>query len=143
MAKLTLDVVTPNGITLSDSVDSVTVEGIDGEIGILPDHIPLFTALKISVLSFKKDGVTDYMAVMGGFVDVNHNKVSVLSNAAEHASNIDVIRAKQDKEMSERHLMEKAGEEIFQRAEREVVKSLTRLKAVELLEKAGRSLKRH
>lgn len=143
MGKLTLDVVTPNGVAFSDSVDAVTVEGIDGEIGILPDHIPLFTALKISVLSFRKDTVTDYIAVMGGFVDVNHNKVSVLSNAAEHASTIDVIRAKQDREMAERHIMEKAGEEIFQRAEREVVKSATRLKAVELLEKAGGKLRRH
>lgn len=143
MAKLTLDVVTPNGVAFSDSVDSVTVDAVSGEIGILPDHIPLFTALKIGVLSFRKDNVTDYIAVMGGFVDVNRNKVSVLSNAAENAGNIDVLRAKQDKELAERHVMEKAGDEKFANAQREVVKSNIRLKAVELLEKSGRGLKRH
>lgn len=143
MAKLTLDVVTPNGVAFTDSVDSVTVEGVNGEIGILPGHIPLFTSLKISILSFKKDNITDYIAVMGGFVDVNNNKVSVLSSAAEHVNNIDVLRAKQDKELAERHIMEKAGDEKFANAQREVVKSATRLKAVELLEKSGRGLKRH
>ena len=55
MAKLSLDVVTPNGVVFSDTVDEVSVEGIDGELGILPDHLPLFTAIKIGILSFKKE----------------------------------------------------------------------------------------
>lgn len=143
MAKLALDIVTPTGVAFSDSVDSVSVEGIDGELGILPNHIPLFTAIKISVLSYKKDNTTEYVAVMGGFVDVNGNKVSVLTPAAEQASNIDAIRARQDRENAERQIMEKAGDDIFNRASREVVKSGARLKAVELLEKSGGRLKRH
>ncbi|RYY00124.1 ATP synthase F1 subunit epsilon [bacterium] len=143
MSKLSLDVVTPIGVAFSDSVDSVSVEAIDGELGILPNHVPLFTAIKIGVLSYQKDGVTDYVAVMGGFVDVNNNKVSVLSPAAESASSIDAMRAKQDKEDAERLLMEKAGDDRFQRAEREAIKSSARLKAVDLLNKSGRGLKRH
>ena len=141
MAKLTLDVVTPNGVTFSDTVDSVSVEGIDGEIGILPDHIPLFTALKISIVTFKKDNTTDYIAVMGGFLDVVNNKVTILSRSAEVASNIDVLRVKQDKEKAERDLMEKSGDDRFESAQREVVKSHARLRAVELLEKSGKGRK--
>lgn len=141
MAKLTLDVVTPNGVTFSDTVDSISAEGIDGEIGILPDHIPLFTALKISILSYKKDNSTDYIAVMGGFLEVSNNKVTVLSRSAEVANDIDVLRAKQEKERAERELMEKSGDERFEHAQREVVKSGIRLKAVELLEKSGRGRK--
>lgn len=143
MAKLSLDVVTPIGVAFSDSVDSVSVDAIDGELGILPNHIPLFTAIKIGVLSYKKDGVTDYIAVMGGFIDVNNNKVSILSPAAEKAESIDAVRAKQDKENSEKLVMEKAGDEMFERATRETVKSVARLRAVDLLAQSGRSLKRH
>jgi F-type H+-transporting ATPase subunit epsilon len=142
MSKLSLDVVTPIGVAFSDSVDSVSVEGIDGELGILPNHIPLFTAIKIGILSYKKDGITDYVAVMGGFVDVNNNKVSILSPAAEKADTIDSVRAKQDKDNAERLIMEKAGDDQFQRATREVVKSHARLRAVELLAQSGRSLRR-
>ncbi len=138
MAKLTLDIVTPNGVTFSDTVDSVSVEAIDGEIGILPDHIPLFTALKIGILSYKKDNTTDYIAVMGGFLDIVNNKVTVLSKSSELANNIDVLRVKQDKEKADVELMKKSGDEHFANAQREVFKSATRLRAVEMLEKTGR-----
>lgn len=143
MAKLTLDVVTPYGVTFSDEVDFVSVKGTEGEIGILPNHVPLFTSVKISVLSYKKGNLTDYVAVMGGFLDVSsNNKVTVLSPSAEMADNIDMLRAKQEKEEAETKLLEKAGEVDFARAEKEIEKSLTRLKAIELLEQVGRGRKK-
>lgn len=137
MAKMTLDVVTPNGSIFSDTVDSVVAEGIDGELGILSDHVPFFTALKISVLSYTKDGTKDFVAVMGGLLDVNSNKVTILSPVAEKASDIDVLRAKQEKEKAEEELMRKAADVDFARAEREIIKTVTRIRAVELLDKYG------
>lgn len=137
MAKMTLDVVTPNGSIFSDIVDSVVAEGIDGELGILSDHVPFFTALKISVLSYTKDGTKDFVAVMGGLLDVNSNKVTILSPVAEKASDIDVLRAKQEKEKAEEELMRKAADVDFARAEREIIKTVTRIRAVELLDKYG------
>ena len=134
---MTLDVVTPNGQVFSDTVDSVILEGTDGELGILPEHVPFFTSLKVSVLSYTKGSQKDFLAVMGGFVDINNNKVTVLSSAAEKATDIDVMRAKQDKEKAEQEVMRKAGDVDFAKAEREVIKSIARLRAVEILEKYG------
>jgi F-type H+-transporting ATPase subunit epsilon len=143
MAKITLDVVTPNGVVFNDMVDSVFVEGIDGDLGILPGHIPLFTAIKIGILTYKKENVTDYLAVMGGFIDINDNKVTVLSSSGEKASDIDALRVKQDKDKAEQELMMKKGDVDFAHAEKEIVKSAARLKAMELLEQSGRGRKKH
>ncbi len=142
MAKLTLDVVTPNGVTFSDTVDAVSVDGVDGELGILPDHVPLFTAIKIGVLSYRKSNETDYIAVMGGFVDVSNNKVTVLSSAAETADDIDALKAKQEKDRIEAELTRRAGDVDFAKAEKDIQKSVARLKATELLEKAGKGRRR-
>jgi F-type H+-transporting ATPase subunit epsilon len=139
MAKLTLDVVTPNGVVFSDNVDAVFVEAIDGDLGILPDHIPLFTAMKMGILTYHKDNVTDYLALMGGFIEVSNNKVTVLSSSGEKAGDIDALRAKQDREQAERELMAKKGDIDFAHAEKEIIKSSVRLKAVELLEQSGRT----
>jgi len=143
MAKLTLDVVTPYGVTFSDEVDFVSVNGIEGEIGILPNHIPFFTSLKIGILSYKKGNNTDYIAVMGGFLDVSpDSKVTILSKSAELAASIDTLRAKQEKLDAEAKLSQKAGEVDFARAEKEIQKSLVRLKAVDLLEQFGKGRKK-
>lgn len=142
MAKLTLDVVTPHGVTFSDQVDFVVAEGVEGQLGILPGHIPFFTAIKIGILSYKKDGFEDFLAVNGGFLDVNGNKVTVLSSSAELAGDIDSLRAIEERKLAEQDLFNKAGDVDFAKAEKEIIKSVTRLKAVELLEKAGKGKKK-
>ena len=139
MANLTLDVVTPYGVTLSDKVDFVSVHGTQGELGILPNHVPFFTSLKIGILTFRKGGTSEFIAVMGGFLEVSNDKVTVLSTSAEIAGDINELRAKEEKDRAEAELMKKAGDVDFARTEKEIQKSLTRLKALEMLEKAGRT----
>ena len=99
---LHLEIVTPEKRVLDAEVDSVTVPTVTGEAGILPNHAPLISALKPGVLAYTTKGSTDKLAVSGGFVEVNHDKVSVLVDTAEAADEIDVEAAKSSREEAEK-----------------------------------------
>jgi F-type H+-transporting ATPase subunit epsilon len=101
---LKLEIVTPERRVLDETVDSVTVPTASGEAGILPNHAPLISALKPGVLSYSAKGTTERMAVAGGFVEVSSNTVSVMTDAAEKASEINVERARLEREAAEREL---------------------------------------
>jgi F-type H+-transporting ATPase subunit epsilon len=92
--KLRLDMVTPYKQVLSQDVDEVTAPGAVGEFGILPDHTPLLTTLKIGELSYRQGAETFHVAVNWGYVEVEQNKVTVLVETAEPADEIDLERAK-------------------------------------------------
>ena len=92
--KLRLDLVTPYKRVLSEEVDEVTAPGSIGEFGVLPDHTPLLTTLKVGELSYKKGNETFYVAVNWGYVEVEDNIVTVLVETAEPADQIDMARAK-------------------------------------------------
>ena len=95
---LKLEIVTPERRVVDETVDSVTVPTLSGEAGILPNHAPLVSALKPGILSFSNKGTTERLAVAGGFVEVSSDMVSVLTDLAESASeiNIDTVRAERD-----------------------------------------------
>jgi len=101
---LRLEIVTPEHRVLDAEVDSVTVPTASGEVGILPNHAPLVSALKPGVLSYGVKGVVEKLAVTGGFVEVNGNKVAVLADSAEASADIDVEAARSAKEEAERSL---------------------------------------
>src|SRR5262245_52849351 len=99
-----LDIVTPEKMVLSESVEMVTVPTLSGEAGILPNHAPLISALKPGILSYTKSGSVQKMAVAGGFVEVGVNTVSVLADTAETADEVDASKAKADKDEAEKAL---------------------------------------
>ena len=101
---LKLEIVTPERKVLDESVDSVTVPTASGEAGILPNHAPLISALKPGILSYSNKGATERLAVSGGFVEVSSNKVSVLTDAAETAAEIDADAARIQREAAEKSL---------------------------------------
>lgn len=101
---LKLEIVTPEHRVLDTEVDSVTVMTASGEVGILPNHAPLVSALKPGVLSYSVKGNSDKLVVTGGFVEVNGNKVAVLADSAETAAEIDVDAARTAREEAERAL---------------------------------------
>jgi F-type H+-transporting ATPase subunit epsilon len=101
---LKLEIVTPERKVLDESVDSVTVPTASGEAGILPNHAPLISALKPGILSYSNKGATERLAVSGGFVEVSSNKVSVLTDSAETATEIDADSARADREAAEKSL---------------------------------------
>ncbi len=92
--KLTLEMVTPYKMVLSEEVDEVTAPGTVGEFGVLPGHTPMLTTLKIGELSYRKGGESFHVAVNWGYVEVEEDKVTVLVETAEPADQIDLERAK-------------------------------------------------
>jgi F-type H+-transporting ATPase subunit epsilon len=101
---LKLEIVTPEKKVSDESVDSVTVPTASGEAGILPNHAPLISALKPGILSYTLKGTTERLAVSGGFVEVSSNSVSVLTDTAEVASEIDAETARTERDAAERAL---------------------------------------
>ena len=93
--QLSLEVVTPHRTVLIEDVDSVTLPGIEGELGILPEHIPLLTTLDTGIMSYKNSsGKTQAIAVHWGYAQIEGNSVRVLAELAETADEIDIERAK-------------------------------------------------
>ncbi len=102
--RLQLEVITPERRVLSETVDAVTVPGANGELGILPMHTPLISALQTGVLSYAQGGATQRLHVSGGFVEVSTDRVTVLADMAERAEEIDIARARLSREQAERIL---------------------------------------
>ena len=109
--RLQLDVITPERMLLSEAVDSVTVPGLGGELGILPGHTPLISQLQTGVLSYTQGGTTRRLLVSGGFVEVNAERVSVLADMAERPEEIVAAEARQEREQAERALGAFSGSE--------------------------------
>jgi len=101
---LKLEIVTPEKRVLDESVDSVTVPTVTGEIGVLPNHAPLISALKSGILTYTTKGSSDKLVVSGGFVEVSGDQVSVLTDVAEKADEIDTESARAEKDAAEKAL---------------------------------------
>ncbi len=129
--KILLEVVTPEKTVLSEMVDIVVAPGEEGEFGVLPNHIPFLTKLKIGELRFRVGNNTRYVAIMGGFAEVLPDHVTVLATAAEEATQIDVIRAKAARERAERRLKEAQDRFEFARAQAALQRALARLRIAE------------
>ena len=85
---LTLEIVTPDSQVYSDTVDTVVIPTVEGEIGVLPGHLPLLTKVDDGELLVTKGNSTEYLAVSGGFAQISGDKGSVL---AEHACSEEAI----------------------------------------------------
>lgn len=109
--RIQLDVITPERRLLSETVDAVTVPGMNGEIGILPGHTPLISQLQTGVLTYTQGTTTHRMVVSGGFVEVNDERVSVLADLAERPDEIDANQARQEREQAEKALGSFSGSE--------------------------------
>jgi F-type H+-transporting ATPase subunit epsilon len=125
---LQLDVVTPERRVLSESVNSVTVPGRNGEMQILPGHAALISELKTGVLTYNQDGTNFQLHVSGGFMEVNHDRISVLAEIAERPEEIDAARARLAREQTEKQLSSWSGsEEDLEKAQVKLERSLVRL----------------
>jgi F-type H+-transporting ATPase subunit epsilon len=101
---LHLEIVTPERRVFSDTVDSVQVPGSEGELGVLPNHAPLVSTLGVGELRFRKGGVEEAFAIVGGFLQVRPDKVVVLAETADMASEIDLEKAQEARREAERAL---------------------------------------
>ena len=88
-----VEIITAEREVYSDDVDVLTAPGAEGELGILPNHAPLMTALQPGEIMLRKDGEETYLAVTGGFMEVIANRVMILADACERDDEIDEQRA--------------------------------------------------
>jgi len=129
--KITLEVVTPKGAIVSDDVDIVTAPGFAGEFGVLANHAPFLSTIKVGSLHYKKDGNEMELMISGGFCEVSSNKITFLVESAERGHEIDVDRALRAKERAEKRLLQaREQQEKFDRtrAEAALQRALARLK---------------
>ncbi|HEY8108714.1 MAG TPA: ATP synthase F1 subunit epsilon [Patescibacteria group bacterium] len=127
-----LSVVTATGTVSEGPVRSVTVPTTDGEITVLPDHVPLVSVIRPGVITFRTDKEERHLAVSGGFLKVAGDAVSVLADTAERADDIDKQRAEQARKRAEQAVAGKLEREELAEAQAELQKHLARLRAVEL-----------
>jgi F-type H+-transporting ATPase subunit epsilon len=106
---LKLEIVTPERRVVDETVESVTIPTLSGEAGILPQHAPLISALKPGILSYSNKGAVEKLAVAGGFAEVNSDKISVLTDLAEKAADVNVDQAKADRDEAEKALVAAAS----------------------------------
>ncbi|WML46236.1 F0F1 ATP synthase subunit epsilon [Neobacillus sp. PS3-40] len=128
MKTIKVNVVTPNGPVFESDVEMVSTKALSGELGILPGHIPLVAPLEIGAVRLKKDGKTELIAVSGGLLEVRPDQVTILAQAAEVATDIDVERALRAKERADQRLHEKSQEDTdFKRAQLALQRAINRL----------------
>ena len=133
MAKtIQLDVVTPDRLVVTKQVEMVVAPGSEGEFGVLAGHIPFLSTLRSGELHYTSEGKVNYLAVTGGFAEVNFEKVTVLADSAEEAREIDIDRAKRAKERAEERLrMSKTQDADHARAQAALQRAIARIKVAE------------
>lgn len=127
MSTFTLEIVTPERKVYAQEVNLVVVKGQEGEMGILPNHIPLVTPIKISPVRIKKQNSEEIIAVSGGFLEIRKDKVVILAESAELPADIDLERAEASKQRAEERLNTKQSELDLRRAELSLQRALNRI----------------
>ncbi len=131
MAKLKVEIITAERVVLQDEVDMVVAPGTEGQLGILPHHVPLLTALQVGELRLKKGQEEISLAVTGGFLEVQPDRVIVLADAAERAEEIDIARAEMAKKRAEERITKRVSDIDLARADASLARSLVRLRIAE------------
>jgi len=126
---LTLEIVTPEARVYFDTVDTVVVPTVEGEIGVLPGHIPLLTQVEAGELRVQKGGKTELLAVGNGFAEIDGDKVSILAESAITEEKIDVDAAEKAMQRAQEALR---GKDSLDLAEVERLESVVRSSIVQL-----------
>ena len=133
MGKLHLEVVTPEKVMVSQEVDIVVAPGTMGEFGVLEGHVPFLSGIEPGELRFTSGSQTERFLVTTGFSEVSENKVSVLVDAAEKSTEIDLERARKALERAQKRLAADRGKDDvdFMRAEGALKRAIVRIRLSE------------
>jgi F-type H+-transporting ATPase subunit epsilon len=126
-ATLKLEIVTPQATVFSEDVELVTLPAADGEIGIYPQHVRLITQLVPGELIISKGGTDTHLAVGEGLVDVNPSHVSILTDMAIRAEEIDEAKVNEARERAAARLLEKLSDEEVATVNASLVRALAQL----------------
>lgn len=133
--QIRLEVVTPTGAIVNEDVDIVNAPGYGGDFGILANHAPFLSTIKIGTMTYEKDKVRKSLMISGGFSEVSNNKVTFLVESAEFGDKIDVDRAMQAKERAETRLAQGVQHDealnVF-RAEASLQRAVARIKTAKI-----------
>jgi len=125
---LKLEIVTPEARTFSDDVEMVTLPGVEGEMGVYPQHVPLMTQLVPGEITVRKDGQDLYLAVGEGFVEITADKVAILTDMAIRSEQIDEAKAEEVRRQAEARLAEHLDDEENARVSAALAESLAQLR---------------
>ena len=132
---LFVEIVTPERAVFTGTVSEVVLPGVVGEMGVLPGHLPLLTAIAMGDLAVVQDNKTRHFFVEGGYAEILPNKVSVLTEACDGIDEIDVSTAKKALETAEKQLLA-----LEERSRAEEIEGDVRKAHEEALERARRRL---
>jgi F-type H+-transporting ATPase subunit epsilon len=125
---LLLEIITPEKVIYKDEVNEVVVPTINGEIAILPNHINLLTQINPGELIVKKGANQQSLAITGGFLEVQNNKISIIAEYAIKAQDIETGRAMEAKKRAEKVMSEKSTDNEMKIAQAEMIKAILELR---------------
>ena len=129
MAKsLRLEIVTPETTVYSEEVDMVTMQGIEGQMGILPEHVRLMTKSVLGEMIVHKDGKDDVLALGEGIVEITGDRVAVVTDMAIKAKNIDEAEIEEARKRAAARLREKLSAEEAASVNASLARSLAQLR---------------
>jgi F-type H+-transporting ATPase subunit epsilon len=124
---LQLEIVTPEATVYSQAVEMVTLPGVEGQMGVLPQHVRLMTTMVPGELIVRKDGHEDYLAVGEGLVEVTNDHVSIVTNMAVALESIDEAAAEEARQRAAARLREKLSSEEVASVNASLARSLAQL----------------
>jgi F-type H+-transporting ATPase subunit epsilon len=130
-----LEIVTPGGVVVRESVDEVEAPGVEGHFGVLPGHRPFMSQLRAGELRYRTGKENHFVAVHWGFAEVLPNKVTVLVETAERAEDIDLKRAETAKRRAEERLKQFGTAYDMETARADFERAQARLDAAQLAQK--------
>lgn len=129
MATFNLQIVTPDKLFFDEEVEMIVVRTTEGDVGILKNHTNYVAPLDIGVLKIKKDGNFREATLAGGFIQVDKEKTTIVTEAAEWPMDIDMERAKKAKERAEAIINRKISDLEMDMAEVKLRKAINRIRA--------------
>ena len=122
-----LEIATPEAMVYSEDVDMVTLPGVDGQMGVLPQHVRLITQLVPGELIVHQSGHDDFMAVGEGLVEVTNERVSIVTNMAIAVDKIDEAAVEEARQRAAARLREKISSEEVASVNASLARSLAQL----------------
>jgi F-type H+-transporting ATPase subunit epsilon len=132
LAKLQVAILTVEGVRFDGEADFVVAPGSEGELGILPKHIPLLTPLAAGAVKVRNENDEQFFFVSGGFLEVRPDRVTVLADAAERAEDIDEARAEDARRRAQSSIEQKASDADLAAATGALARAEARLRLAEL-----------
>jgi F-type H+-transporting ATPase subunit epsilon len=123
-----LEIVTPTATVYSQDVEMVTLPAIEGQMGVLPQHVRLMTQLVPGELIVRKDAHDDFLAVGEGLVEVTNERVSIVTNMAIPIDQIDEAAAEEARQRAAARLREKISSEEVASVNASLARSLAQLR---------------